>query len=171
MPRRGILRKHADSKFLSTSRSGEGLRTLKKFAAESLISMRLENDQIRHQPVGSGRVVKVRKGFSREDSDKTNDSAASQSHKHLTISFATTAADLTKVLVGHRFTRSKPRLQGSLKLLERHDTAANTDLVSGTTLADEAVHAHCGLTMSRSQMKLYNAAELRHMDIDEPATS
>ncbi len=108
--------------------------------------MRLENDQVRHQPVGSGRIVKVRKCFSREDSDKTNDSAASQSHKHLTISFATTEADLSKVLVGHGLTRSKPRLQGSLKLLERHDTAANTNLVSRTTLADETVHAHRGLT-------------------------
>ena len=144
MPRRGVLRKDADSKFLSTSRSGEGLRTFKKVAADPLVSMRLENDQVRHQPVGSGRLVQVGKGFSREDSDKTDDSAASQSHKHLTISFETTAADLSKVLVGHGLTRSKPRLHGSLKLLERHDTAANTNLVSRTTLADEAVHAHRG---------------------------
>ena len=57
MPRRGVLRKDADSKFLSTSRSGEGLRTFKKVAADPLISMRLENDQVRHQPVGSGRLV------------------------------------------------------------------------------------------------------------------
>ena len=150
MPRRGVLRKHADAKFLSTSRSGEGLRTFKKFAADSLISMRLENDQVRDEPVGSGRIVKVRKGFSREDGDKPNDSAASQSHKHLTISFATTAADLSKVLVGHGLARSKPRLHGSLKLLKRHDTAANTNLVSRTTLADQAVHAHCGLTAELS---------------------
>ena len=71
MSRRGVLRKHADSKFLSTSRSGEGLRTFKQAAADPLISMRLENHQVRHQPVGPGRIVKVRKGFSREDSDTT----------------------------------------------------------------------------------------------------
>ena len=148
MPRRGVLRKHADSKFLSTSRSGEGLRTFKKAAADPLISMRLDNDQVRHQPVGPGRILKIRKGFSREDSDKTNDSAAIQSHKHLTISFATTAADLSKVLVRHRLTRSKPRLHGSLKLLERHDTAANTNLVSRTTLADDFGGRHADLRES-----------------------